>query len=182
MVWFTSDLHLNHDRDWLWGPRGFSNVHEMNEQIIKNFNSVLSYEDHLFILGDLMLCDNSAISLIKQINAKIHVIRGNHDTDTRLELYKDCYNIVEICEAKYFKYNGHHFFLCHFPTLVSNWSDDKNFKSRMINLCGHTHTEDKFKDFDKGLIYHVEVDAHNCFPVNLDTILEEIKEEYDKRI
>ena len=38
------------------------------------------------------------------------------------------------------------------------------------------HTTNKWLDWDKGLIYHVEVDAHNFFPVSLDTILNEIDE------
>jgi hypothetical protein len=29
---------------------------------------------------------------------------------------------------------------------------------------------------DKGVIYHVEMDAHNCQPIKLETILAEIKE------
>ena len=28
---------------------------------------------------------------------------------------------------------------------------------------------------DKGLIYHVELDAHNCYPVSIDQIIEDIK-------
>ena len=45
----------------------------------------------------------------------------------------------------------------------------------MINLCGHAHTLDRFTDFDKGLIYHCEVDAHDNKPVLLDDIIQEIK-------
>ena len=29
-VWLTSDLHLCHDKEFIWGPRGFKNVDEMN--------------------------------------------------------------------------------------------------------------------------------------------------------
>ena len=28
---------------------------------------------------------------------------------------------------------------------------------------------------DKGLVYHVEVDAHNCYPISIDDIVTEIK-------
>ena len=28
---------------------------------------------------------------------------------------------------------------------------------------------------DKGIIYHCELDAHNCYPVCIDTIIEDIK-------
>ena len=32
-IWFTSDLHFCHDRDFIYGPRGFKSVQEMNEAI-----------------------------------------------------------------------------------------------------------------------------------------------------
>ena len=46
----------------------------------------------------------------------------------------------------------------------------------MIDLCGHTHTDDRFADFDNGLIYHVELDAHDNRPVRIDQIIEDIKD------
>ena len=45
----------------------------------------------------------------------------------------------------------------------------------MISLCGHSHSQDAFADWDKGLIYHVELDAHNNFPVSIDSIIKDIK-------
>ena len=35
-IYFSSDTHFSHDRDFIWGARGFKNVTEMNEQIVKN--------------------------------------------------------------------------------------------------------------------------------------------------
>ena len=40
MDWFTSDWHFCHDRAFIYEPRGFKNVYEMNETIIKNHNNV----------------------------------------------------------------------------------------------------------------------------------------------
>ena len=37
-VFLTSDLHFNHDREFVWKVRGFDSVQEMNEAIIKNIN------------------------------------------------------------------------------------------------------------------------------------------------
>ena len=31
MIYITSDLHFCHDRGFIYGPRGFKSVHEMNE-------------------------------------------------------------------------------------------------------------------------------------------------------
>ena len=51
---------------------------------------------------------------------------------------------------------------------------DKGLKKAIINLCGHNHTKNRFKDMDKGLIYHVEVDCHNMQLISIDDIIEEI--------
>jgi hypothetical protein len=59
--------------------------------------------------------------------------------------------------------------------LCANGDNDKPLIKRIISLCGHTHTPDKFIDMDKGLIYHVELDAHENQVVSIDTIIEDIK-------
>ena len=42
-------------------------------------------------------------------------------------------------------------------------------------MCGHQHSKNKFSDMDKGLIYHCEVDAHNCYPVLIDNIIKDME-------
>lgn len=168
--------HFNHNRSFIWEPRGFKNQWEMNEAIITRHNSIIRPDDDIYCLGDCMLNDNEeGLKCIKQLKGKIHIIRGNHCTDSRMQLYATCYNVVEICDAKYLKIGTQNFFLSHYPCLCSNMNGDKPLKTRTINLCGHAHTQDKWLDWDKGLIYHVECDAHNCTPVSIEQILTDIK-------
>ena len=65
--------------------------------------------------------------------------------------------------------------MSHYPTITSNHDYNKPLNKRLINLCGHTHTKDKFADWDKGIIYHVELDAHNNTPVNIEEIIKDIE-------
>lgn len=174
-IWFTSDWHFCHDREFIWGPRGFKNVYEMNEAIVKNYNEVVGPEDDVYMLGDAMLNDNEAgLKYIKQLKGKIHIICGNHDTTTRLEAYNNCWNVVEVCTAKYLKIKKYSFFLCHFPTMTSNLDEDKHLSQKLINLFGHTHQNTKFYK-DMPTMYHVGVDSHNCYPVEFNTIIEDIR-------
>ena len=177
-TFFTSDLHFCHNKPFLYEPRGFVDVWEMNEAIVNRWNSVVQPGDDVFVLGDLILNDNeNGIKLIKLLKGNLHIICGNHDTDSRRELYNHCWNIEEICDARVFKAGGFRFFLCHYPVLCSNYDDkEKPLARRLISLCGHTHTKDKFLDWDKGYIYHVELDAHNCYPVSVEDIVKDIKE------
>ena len=55
MIWFTSDLHLCHDREFVYKSRGFQSVEDMNETLINNINDCVKEEDILYILGDLGL-------------------------------------------------------------------------------------------------------------------------------
>ena len=177
MIFLTPDTHFGHDKMFLYEPRGFTNIQEHDAQIIKNWNKVVSYCDDVYHLGDVMLGNNEhGLKCLKQVNGKIHIICGNHCTDARRTLYESCYNIVEVVDAKRLKYNGYHFFLSHYPTLCSNHDSDKPLKRRCISLCGHTHTPDCWADWDTGLIYHCELDAHHNTPVALDTIINDIEQ------
>ena len=49
-IWFTSDLHFNHDKDFIWGARGYSSVNEMNRIQIEKFNSVVERYYHYLCL------------------------------------------------------------------------------------------------------------------------------------
>ena len=42
-IWFTSDPHFGHQKEFLWGPRGFNSSLEHDEAIIQNWNSVVDY-------------------------------------------------------------------------------------------------------------------------------------------
>ena len=178
MIYITSDLHLNHNKFFCYIPRGFQSVEEMNNAIVKRWNAVITDEDDVYILGDLMLNDiDGGMELLENLNGRLHIIFGNHDTGTRQELYKEARNVVEICGyATVIKYKKYVFYLSHYPTLTSNYDVDKPLKARVINLCGHSHTEDRFADMDKGLIYHCDLDAHNCEPVLIDDVIWDIKE------
>ena len=173
---------VSHDREFIYKPRGFNSVYEMNEAIISSYNEVVQPEDDVYVLGDCMLNNNDAgIRAIKQLKGQLHIIRGNHDTDTRMDLYNQCYNVVEITEGKFFKWNGYHFYLNHFPTYTSNLEKDCSLKHHLINLYGHTHQKTNFYN-EIPFLYHVGLDSHNCSPVNIETIIEDIKKETKKCI
>ena len=180
MIYISSDLHLCHDRDFVYQPRGFKSVDEMNETIIKNFCKTLTYDDDLYLLGDECLNDNEkAKKYLAQIRCKVHFIQGNHDSNTRVEMYEKL-GWENLGGAAFLKYKGYSFYLSHYPTLCSNGDETKPLKGRVINICGHTHTKDPFLDWDKGLIFHAEVDTNNCQPWNISEILRQIQEKVKK--
>lgn len=170
-IYVTSDLHFCHNRGFLYTPRGFNSIEEANETIVKNYNSVVNPDDEIYLLGDLMLNDNEkGMELLKQLKGKIHIVFGNHDTDTRKNLYKTLPNVVEVGDALRFKYCGYHFYCSHYPTLTGNL-EKESLKKMEINLFGHTHQKDEFYE-DRPYMFHVGLDSNNNYPVNIKTIIE----------
>ena len=156
-------------------PRGFDNIYDMNEAIIKNFNNIIKSEDDLYLLGDTFLGDNEqGIKLFHQIPGKIHLIWGNHCTDSRKKIMSDSFNVVEVCGyADVIKENGYHFYLSHYPTATTNFDIEKPLKARILALGGHTHSKNLFEPCGS---YNVAIDAHNNMPVSIDEIIKDFKE------
>ena len=175
-IWITSDLHLGHDREFIWGARGYANVNEMNMKQIEKFNSVVSDEDEVWILGDLVLGDiEGGLALLKQLKGKIHVCLGNHDTGKREQAYRDMGWDVQLCaKLKYKKLN---FYLSHYPTITTNGEIESPFQVTW-NTHGHTHSTNEWSEFP--YCYNVNVDAHNGYPVSIDKIYIKILEGWRK--
>ena len=176
MIYFTSDLHFGHNKEFIYKVRGFDSIEEHDEALISNWNSMVSDEDTVFVLGDIMLKDNdNGIRCWNRLRGHKKVIWGNHDTAAKRALILECPNTEEIGFATFWEYDDHIYYLSHYPTLTANHDDNEPNKKKVYNICGHTHSTDKFHDFDKGLIYHVEPDCHNNCPVSIDTIISDLK-------
>ena len=169
-IFITSDLHFNHDRDFIWKPRGFKDVQEMNEIEIYRYNSVVKPEDTCIIAGDIALGGDplAAARLIQRLNGKKILIIGNHDTEAKLKIYRTNHLFEDIQYAMPLKAAHNKWYVTHFPTITANGED-----YRLINLFGHTHQFTN--DYEnKSYMYHIGVDSHNCYPVNIEDIAKEI--------
>ena len=187
-IFVTSDTHFGHDREFLWGPRGFANYLDHDEYIIKQWNSVVGPDDIVYHLGDVMLGDNEyGMNCLRQLNGIIYIIPGNHDTSTRIKLYKTLENIHVLesgipgleAAAATLKYKKYNFYLSHHPTMTSNLEKAPYLRMHLINLFGHTHQQKRFYE-DMPYMFHVGMDSNNCTPVLLDDAIEMMKEETAK--
>lgn len=50
--WFIADTHFSHFNIIRYTGRPFSNVEEMDQTLIRNWNSLVEDEDLVFFLGD----------------------------------------------------------------------------------------------------------------------------------
>lgn len=177
MIYFTSDLHLGHNKDFCYAARGFNNIQEHDQTIIKNYNSIVNEEDEVYILGDLMLGENreNSLALLSKLKGHKHLILGNHDTKKKVELYQEFCDIESFDYATMIKYKKYSIYLSHYPTLCMNY--DQGVK--VWNFHGHTHSKEKFSEF--GQCYNVALDAHNMFPVSIENIILDIRAHKEER-
>lgn len=183
MIYFTSDLHFGHDKEFIWKARGFNSLKEMEEAIVSRWNNIVQPDDVVYILGDVMLGLNqtASLDLLYSLNGTKRIIAGNHDTANKLSLYGSVPNVACMGWATPYKFHPssgkqYHFYLSHYPTFTANFGDDNTNLSRIVvNLHGHTHNKDKFFN-NSPYMYNVGMDAHNCTPVSIDEIMDDIVE------
>jgi calcineurin-like phosphoesterase family protein len=175
-IFFTSDTHFSHDKEFLYKARGFDSPQEMNEEIIKRWNSVVSKEDEVYHLGDIVLSNvEEGVECINKLNGIIHLIRGNHCTDQKVKIYAEkCPNIVSIDWFLPIKYKKQIIYLTHCPTITRTPDDSPN-KQGILNFYGHTHQINNFYD-NNPYMYHVGMDSHNLTPIEINDIIKEIND------
>jgi calcineurin-like phosphoesterase family protein len=182
-IWFTSDLHMSHAKEFLYGPRNFSNEKEMNEAIVENWNSVVQAGDTVYNLGDMAMNDiSSAIPYLNMLNGTQYWLLGNHDTDNKVErILKSCWKISVPSHtyAHIIKEGGMSIYMSHYPTLTANF-DEKHFSRHVLSLHGHTHQTTNWLDLTNPFLYHVGLDSHDMKPVNLDEIIADIRNRWNE--
>lgn len=179
MIYFTSDWHFNHDKDFIWKKRGYNSVEEMNDDLINKICSTLDEGDELWVLGDLVMGDiDKAAAVLSRIPYSVHFLVGNHDTLRRVNLY-DSLGWVNHERAIQVTDGNWDFYLSHYPTVTMNYDDVKKHHP-LINLHGHTHYQNKFYN-DNPYMYNVGVDSQNGYPVSIDKIKADIKEKLNEQ-
>jgi calcineurin-like phosphoesterase family protein len=81
-VFVVSDCHFRHDRDFIWGKRGFNNSDEHNQSLINEWNHRVDNESDVIQLGDFMFGDQDGrymLEVIRKLNfSTLYLMGGNH--------------------------------------------------------------------------------------------------------
>lgn len=179
-IFFTSDLHFGHSNIIKYCERPFKDADEMNEILIKNWNSVVQPNDIVFNLGDF--CWGSSgkwHEFTSRLQGRHFLILGNHDEEHNWrEGYFKLFE--EVTSQMCIQVDKQLIYLTHFPLLC--WSGCMDTHHVNWNLHGHVHTS-KFKNLGKDFemiksnlptSYDVGVDLNNFKPVNFFEVKEKI--------
>lgn len=177
-IFFTSDTHFGHK--FMAGLRKFNSVEEMDELMIKNWNSTVQPNDIVYHLGDFAFASNQRWKdLINILNGKIHLILGNHDISrspnkSTFGLFEEVTNQKEIAIENQKLILNHYPLLCYAGTYRSN--------AYIINLFGHVHSckgstglDDPRLQYCFPYQYDVGMDLNNFTPISYEKVKEKIE-------
>lgn len=177
----TSDTHFLHNKPFVYEKRGFNSVDEMDEEIIRRWNETVSEDDIVYHLGDVFFGKDleAAGNILTRLNGIIRVIRGNHDTDNKVDyMLNSIPNIESVNYSDWVRVGKDTVILCHYPVFTGQ----PGLGRSVYNFFGHTH---QITNFLEGfpLSYHVGMDSHDLRPVLIEDALKELKEkitQYDR--
>ena len=174
-TFFTADTHFGEERTLELSKRPFSSAEEMDWEIVKQWNSVVSKKDTVYHLRDF-----GNPQMIKHLKGRrIYLLPGNYDTEDIVSKLKDnnrytlTYNRVTVIKSNdEITLDNIKFKLIHAP---------EEGEGIDFFLFGHIHKLQMVKE--NGL--NVGVDCHNFKPIDTKTVLfyrNAIVNHYDRNV
>lgn len=179
-LYFTSDLHFGHRNVIRFCNRPFDNEKDMGEKLIDKWNSIVTNNDIVFVLGDTFWFNDSRSikKVLSKLNGEtIYILPGNHCDfssyhrvdDERIVLCEDVVvlwlesedYLIREWEKKIYE-----LWLCHYPMMT--WPHREN---GAMQLFGHIHSKPENREgVDQDLPLHwnqmdIGCDRWNYMPV-----------------
>ena len=144
-VFFTSDTHFGHNKEFLYVKRGYTNVFEHDADIMNRWNKKVTNCDTVIHCGDVMFGEGGLERITKYFEAlnfkTLVVLPGNHHAG--LKQWIDAHGTEHILGDKeiYIVPNyielivcGQPIVVCHYP--ISSWN---GMSHGSWCICGHCH-------------------------------------------
>lgn len=131
MIFYIADTHFGHENILHMDSRPFPSIEAMDKALIENWNSRISDNDTVYVLGDAFFGkETRSIEIMEQLRGHKHLIQGNHDKVNGLlgTHWKSIKSYDEIQD------NNRLVVLSHYPIMFY-----KGQKFGSIMLYGHVH-------------------------------------------
>ena len=162
-----ADLHFGHENIIKYESRPFANVDEMNNRLIELWNSTVTDDDFVYVLGDFTLSRRVDVikNLVNQLHGKKILIMGNHDTRKPKD-YIECG--FEVATRKPMMVDPG-VILMHEPL------DNPSFIApNYLYFFGHVHSSKTLMDEYSNCMC-VSVERIDYTPINLDKCIHKLK-------
>lgn len=141
MIFYIADMHFGHENVLRFDDRPFSEIGQMDETLIQNWNARVADDDTVYVLGDAFWKnEESSVKILQQLNGHKHLIQGNHDrVKGKLRLYWESI-------AQYAEINDENrlVILSHYPMLFY-----KSQHHGAAMLYGHVHNSREWQLVEK---------------------------------
>lgn len=191
-IFFTSDNHFWHRNVIGYCDRPYSDIEEMNEDMVRKWNSVVGHDDIIYHLGDFSMAIRPVEAYTPRLNGKKYLIPGNHDwchsyhkksrkqgIKKWISFYRQ-HGWMVLPEQSQIEIDGQTVNMCHHPykgdvphkpKSNDRAERDKYWDYRLENdgkwlICGHVHE----KWLQKGKMINVGVDVWDMTPVSIESI------------
>ena len=166
---YISDLHFGHSNAIRFDHRPFADVEEMDHCMMKLWNSRVSSDDDVYIIGDF--CFRSAKSpewYLRQLKGHKHLVIGNHDrvileSENALKYFESIEKMMHVTDG------DKQICLCHYP--IADW-----YKGRhgSWHIYGHIHgSKDDVYQFMKSREHALNAAAciNNYTPASVNELI-----------
>ena len=162
-LFFTADPHFDHEAILQYTPRPWSNMKDMNEALVENWNkTVTSNADRVFVLGDFAWSRHGYF--LNACRGKKILIVGSHDR-INTDMLR---NFTEFTKEKEIKVGGIVMILHH--SVQRLW---EKCHYGAAHLFGHSHG--RLTTFNMSFDVGVDTELAKYAPMPLATVVAEIE-------
>lgn len=189
-TFFTSDTHFDHANIIRLSNRPFTDVTEMGETMVSNFNDQAGPDDTIYHLGDACMGKlDESLKWVDKINARVVLVVGNHDRPSRAmqrkgdreakivketARYLNHFHVVLLDDPRHMvEIHRNRFAISHYPYVGDHFDEDRFTELRPKDqglplLHGHVHELWKFN----GRQFNVGVDVNDFRLVTEEEVLD----------
>lgn len=170
-IFYIADTHFGHANIMRHCNRPFSTVDEMDEVMIRNWNSVVNKNDDVYIIGDFCFkSGKNPAEYLKRLNGKKHLISGNHDGKVLKDPYvRSLFESIEKYDE--IEDNGRRVILFHYP--IAEWN---GYFRNSYHVFGHIHNKEdnEANKMMKNIknAFNAGADCIGFYPRTLDQLIE----------
>ena len=169
MYYYIADPHFGHEHILSLCRRPFPNVAAMNESMIEAWNSRVTGNDVVYILGDMFFRCPDPEAILRRLKGRKRLIVGNHDSSWMekpglLSYFESVQDMAVITDGQ------HQLTLCHYPLLT--WKHER--RSYMIHGHIHANTHEDFFPLiaARERMLNAGVDLNGFAPVTFEELVE----------
>lgn len=137
LIYYIGDMHFGHKNVIKYDCRPFETVEEMDTALVENWNSVVSDDDDVYIIGDFThRSSHMASYYLKKLRGHKHLIIGNHDLKI-IEDKEACSYFDSIERLGYVKDGEIDVVMCHYP--MAEWNGKGRKNNKTYHVYSHIH-------------------------------------------